>query len=114
MSGDPDHLWRAEVKERFQSFREQLTDSTALAGETRDELREFIRRVEPTLSVTEPMLRGAAIIGRTVEFLSRWGSRFGKFALFSFACWLALKAMIGGSGWNEAVRVFVETLKWRD
>lgn len=107
----PDAAWRQTVDDRIDTVRGELKANTELTAQTNEQLQAFIRRAEPTLEVTEPMLRGAAIMGRFVGFVHVWGVRIGKVTLFCVGVWAAIKVVSTGGGWAEAVRAFVGVQK---
>lgn len=88
------------------SNAQQITDNTRITLDLKEAMQRFEARAMPAIEVTETMQRGATAIGRTVEFVTRWGGRLWKATIFIGACWIAFKVMTSGGSWTEAVKAF--------
>ena len=99
-----------EFRQRVDGTLAMLTRNMALNTEqtlsTGAKLDDLVRRTAPVLEIHEGLIKGTAIIGRTADFLERWGKRFIIFGLYTIALIGAAKVMLSGGGWAETVRAF--------
>lgn len=88
------------------SNAEQIAANTRITLDLKTSLDNFQTRAMPAIEVTETMQRGATAIGKTLEFISLWGRRAWKVTMFALGVWIAVKIMVSGGSWGDAVKAF--------
>jgi ElaB/YqjD/DUF883 family membrane-anchored ribosome-binding protein len=84
----------------------QIADNTRITLDLKTSLDKFQERAMPAIEVTETMQRGATAIGKTIEFIARWGRRVWRIALTVAGLWLAAKILTAGGSWSDAIKTF--------
>lgn len=135
MVTEDDKKWRVHVEERLRAFglkfdaiesqgkstelligsivqssaatSEQLAANTRITLDIKEGLDRFKARAEPSITLHENMVRGAALVGRFADWAEKWGKRFVHFFVFCGALYLFVRLLLSGAGWAEAVRAFI-------
>lgn len=116
----PDKEWRESVDTQLVKLsddvkrldnelkdnRKAIAENTEITRATKAAFERFEQRAMPAVEVTETMMRGAAAMGRMIEFANRWSRRISRFAMLCLGMWLAAKIVFAGGDWVEAVKAF--------
>ena len=84
----------------------EISNNTRITLDLKTAMETFQTRAMPAIEVTETMQRGATAIGKTIEFITRWGSRIWRTFLILVGLWFAAKILTAGGSWNDAVKAF--------
>ncbi len=98
--------FRQRVDETLDMLTRHMELNTEQTVSTGVKLDDLIRRTTPVLEIHEGLIRGAAIIGRTADFMERWGKRFVVLGLYGLALFAATRVLFSGGGWSETLRAF--------
>lgn len=103
----PEELeYRRRVESTLGVLEKGLAANTVLTETTGRKLDDLIERTQPVLEIHAGLIKGTMVIGKTADFLERWGKRFAVIALYGLALFGACKVMLSGGGWTETVRAF--------
>lgn len=84
----------------------EIANNTRITLDLKESLDAFQTRAMPAIEVTETMQRGATAVGKTIEFVAKWGHRVWRVVIFIGGCWIAFQIIFRGGSWSDALKAF--------